>query len=137
MALVAAKAKVPMPSSESKGRILVVEDDAANLRLLVDYLEHLNYSVLGLEEGSHLVQHLDAFQPNLILLDIKLPGPSGYQLISQIRQHPDWQALPIVVLSGYAFTTDRQRAIDLGANDYLVKPVKLQQLKEHIEQACA
>ncbi|MEO0535221.1 MAG: response regulator [Cyanobacteria bacterium P01_A01_bin.123] len=136
MALVAAMAEAPMPPSESKGRILVIEDDAANLKLLVDYLEHLNYAVLGLEEGRRLLQHLTSFRPHVILLDIKLPGPSGYHLIQQVRQHPLWQRLPIVVLSGYAFATDRQKALDLGANDYLVKPVKLQQLRQRIEQAC-
>lgn len=129
-------AEAPMPPSETKGRILVIEDDAANLKLLVDYLEHLHYVVLGLAEGSSLLQYLASFQPNLILLDIKLPGPSGYQLIHQVRQSLLWQRLPIVVLSGYAFTTDRQKALDLGANDYLVKPVKLQQLKQRIEKAC-
>ncbi|MDJ0705034.1 MAG: response regulator [Leptolyngbyaceae cyanobacterium MO_188.B28] len=121
-------------SKGSKGRILIVEDDYANRILIADYLEHCRYTVLGLQDGLHLFQNLESFQPELILLDIKLPKIDGFTLIQQIQQHVNWRHLPIVVVSGYAFKADQQRALALGARRYLVKPVKIDELQQVVQE---
>ena len=118
----------------TKGRILLIEDDYTNRKLIADYLEYCNYTVLGLKDGLELFQNLESFRPELILLDIKLPEIDGYTLIQQIRQDQDWRRLPIVVVSGYAFQADQQRALALGARRYLVKPVKIDELQEVVEE---
>ena len=118
----------------TKGRILLVEDDYANRKLIADYLEYCCYTVLGLQDGLQLFKNLESFRPELILLDIKLPKIDGYTLIQQICQHNDWRHLPIVVVSGYAFKADQRRALALGARRYLVKPVKIDELRRVVQE---
>lgn len=67
------------------------------------------------------------------MLDLKLPGIDGYTLLEQIQQS-DWQHLPVIVVSAFAFKADRERALNLGARRYLVKPVNLNELKQAIQE---
>lgn len=116
------------------GRILLVEDHEVNRRLLSDYLSYLGYKVLCLAEGSTFFQAMSHFQPHLVLLDLKLPGIDGYTLLQQIQQKPDWQQVPVIVVSAYAFKADQQRALNLGAKRYFVKPVNLSHLRQAIQE---
>lgn len=104
-------------------RILLVEDDPSNRLLLQDYLIHQGYQVLSLAEGTHFFQTLAHFQPQVVLLDLKLPNISGYQLLEAVQQQPELEPLPIIVITGFAFQAERQRALQLGARHYLVKPI--------------
>jgi two-component system, cell cycle response regulator DivK len=115
-------------------RILLLEDNDTNRQLLSEYLDYLGYQVLGLADGSNLFQALSDFQPQLILLDLKLPGIDGYTLLEQIKHSSDWQHLPVIVVSAFAFKADQQRAMSLGAKRYFVKPVKLPQLRQAIQE---
>jgi len=116
------------------GRILLVEDHEVNRRLLSDYLSYLGYQVLCLAEGSTFFEAMSHFQPHLVLLDLKLPGIDGYTLLQQIQQKPDWQEVPVIVVSAYAFKADQQRALNLGAKRYFVKPVNLSYLRLAIQE---
>jgi two-component system cell cycle response regulator DivK len=115
-------------------RILLVEDNDINRQLVMDYLIFSGYEVRAVPSGEMFAQTMAEFQPNLILLDLKLPGLSGYELLTQIQQRPDWQMIPVIVVSAYAFRADQQRALDLGAKQYLVKPIRLTDLLEAIAQ---
>ncbi|WP_444980595.1 response regulator [Microseira wollei] len=115
-------------------RILLLEDNDINRQLLSEYLIYLGYQVLGLADGCNLFQALSDFQPQLILLDLKLPGIDGYTILEQIQQSSDWHQVPVIVVSAFAFRADQQRAINLGARRYFVKPVKLPQLKQAIQE---
>ena len=115
-------------------RILLLEDNDINRQLLSEYLIYLGYQVLGLADGCNLFQALSDFQPQLILLDLKLPGIDGYTILEQIQQSSDWHQVPVIVVSAFAFSADQQRAINLGARRYFVKPVKLPQLKQAIQE---
>lgn len=112
-----------MNFQEEKRRILLIEDDYGNRVLFSDFLEHCGYRVLPLADGNNCMQMMHEFMPHLVLLDIKLPQVDGLTLIRTIRNHPKFKHLPILVVSGYAFQSDRQRAIAAGANDYMVKPI--------------
>lgn len=115
-------------------RILIVEDHEVNRRLLKDYLCYLGYQVLTLGEGSNFFQVISQFQPHLILLDLKLPGIDGYTILQQLQQQPNWQEVPVIIVSAYAFKADRERAFSLGAKRYFVKPVNLAQLRQAIQE---
>ncbi|MEP0872097.1 response regulator [Trichocoleus desertorum AS-A10] len=114
-------------------RILLVEDDDWNRELLGDYLRHCGYEVLTLAQGLDFFLIIEQFQPDLVLLDLKLPDIDGYKLLEELQQQPDLQRLPVIVISGFAFHSDQQRSLDLGARRHLVKPVSLTKLIEAIE----
>lgn len=114
-------------------RILLVEDNYLNQLMLEDYLVVCGYKVLSLSSGAGFFQALVDFQPHLILLDLKLPMSDGYTLLEQIKQHPEWQQIPVIVVSAFAFKADRQRALNLGASQYFIKPVSLSELRQAIQ----
>lgn len=101
--------------------------------MLEDYLVFCGYLVQGLAFGSDFFQALADFQPHLVLLDLKLPDVDGYTLLEQKRQRPEWRTIPVIVVSGGAFNADEQRALNLGAKRYFVKPVSLKKLRQAIE----
>ncbi|MBD2096348.1 response regulator [Trichocoleus sp. FACHB-591] len=114
-------------------RILLVEDNDLNRELLGDYLRHCGYEVFTLAQGSGFFLTIEQFQPHLVLLDLRLPDVDGYQLLEELQQKPHLPQLPIIVISGFAFQEEQQRALKLGARRYLVKPVSLTKLIEAIE----
>ncbi|MBE9138998.1 response regulator [Nodosilinea sp. LEGE 07088] len=122
----------PSDPADGRVRVVVVEDDNANRLFFADYLTFTGFEVLALPHGLDLEQQLKAFQPQLLLLDLGLPEIDGYTLLKQIRSSPVWRHLPVVVVSGYAFAEDQHRALALGAQRYLVKPVPLQQLTQTV-----
>jgi two-component system, cell cycle response regulator DivK len=115
-------------------RILLIEDNRSNRLLLGDYLEMCGYQVCGIESGILFRQWMEVFRPDLIILDIKLPGIDGYEILRQIVEEPVWSKIPVIIVSALAFTADQQRGIRLGARQYLVKPVRLNELKQAIEE---
>ncbi len=127
----------PTSSPESVIRILLVEDNDVNRQLMTDYLKYFGYHVLSLPRGEAFATAMVQFEPHLILLDLKLPDVDGYTLLQQVQQRQEWIQTPIIVVSAYAFHADRQRALNLGARRYLVKPVKLAELMAAITEELA
>ena len=125
------------PAVPTQKRILLVEDDYANRMFFSEYLRYCGYEVLALSEGLNLFVHLKEFQPHILLLDLCLPEIDGFSLIQRVRQTSEWQTLPIVVISGYAFDADRERTEAFGIQAYLVKPVRLQELVQVVARVCA
>jgi two-component system, cell cycle response regulator DivK len=116
-------------------RILLVEDNDINRMLLSDYLGYLKYDVQSLANGLPYFSMLDKFKPELILLDLKLPDT--FLLLQQTKQKPKYSQIPIIVVTGFAFKADRERAMMLGASRYFVKPVNLSELLKAIEEELA
>ena len=113
-------------------RILLVEDNDLNRQMLQDYIVFCGYQVRSLSGGSGFFEALADFQPQLTLLDLKLPDIDGYTLLEQIQQSTDWQHIPVIIVSAFAFKADQQRALSLGARRYFVKPVNLSNLRQAI-----
>lgn len=121
-----------MNFSEEQRRILLIEDDYGNRVLFADFLEHCGYRVLPLADGNNCIEIMHEFMPHLVLLDLKLPQIDGLTLLRTIRQRSQFRTLPILVVSGYAFQADRQKAIAAGATDYMVKPIMPNTLSNRI-----
>jgi len=102
--------------------------------LLSDYLSYCGYVVQSLSEGSAFFSTIEKFEPDLMLLDLKLPDIDGYSLLKQVQQKPDLSKIPIIVVSAFAFKADKERALSLGARGYFVKPLKLKELILTIEE---
>ena len=127
-----ARLEIPL---KSNARILLIEDNHTNRQLMSDYLRYCGYEIATLPTGHSFEAKMTQFKPHLVLLDLKLPDIDGFTLIQQIRQTPAWRDMPVIVVSAYAFQADQQRALRLGANRYLVKPVKLTELLKAIAEA--
>lgn len=133
------KSPIRKPSTDSLKstdlkRLLVVEDNNLNRLMLDDYLTFYGYRVLSLSSGTGVFEELASFQPHLILLDLKLPDIDGYVLLEQLQLNPKSQNIPVIIVSAFAFRTDRQRAFNLGARQYFIKPVNLNDLKQAIDR---
>ncbi|MBW4425622.1 MAG: response regulator [Nostoc desertorum CM1-VF14] len=115
-------------------RVLLVEDHYLNRMLLSDYLSYCGYDVQSLSEGSTFFSTIDKFEPDLILLDLKLPDIDGYSLLKEVQQRPDFSKIPIIVVSAFAFKADQELALSLGARRYFVKPLELKDLILTIEE---
>ncbi|MBD1870099.1 response regulator [Oculatella sp. FACHB-28] len=122
-----------MPKAEGK-RILLVEDDDANRQLMEDYLDHHDYVVSSIATGLDFLQIVIDFQPDLILLDLKLPDISGYLLLEQLQASSMFSRIPVIVISAFAFRAEQKRALELGARQYFIKPLNLMNLRQSIEQ---
>jgi DNA-binding response OmpR family regulator len=110
-------------------RVLVVEDNAHTAYLLQFMLQRAGYDVLIAADGRDAQAVIDNVEPvDAILLDLMLPYVSGYQLISELRDSLSWHQVPIIVVSGKVLEQDVVKALDLGADDYVTKPFRPQEL---------
>jgi DNA-binding response OmpR family regulator len=110
-------------------RALVVEDNEHVAYMLEFILKRAGYEVIAVSNGRDAQAAIDNILPvDVVLLDLMLPYISGYQLITEIRDNLLWQHVPIVVLSGKVLEEDIVRALDLGANDYITKPFRPEEL---------
>jgi DNA-binding response OmpR family regulator len=112
-----------------KKRVLVIEDDAALARVLRDNLAFEGFDVEWVGDGDLAVASARAFAPDLILLDIMLPGRSGFELFGLLRQGGP---TPIIVLTARSEKADKLRGLNLGADDYVTKPFDLEELLARI-----
>ena len=114
-------------------KIALIEDDA-DLYALVKYnLEKEGFAVVGSQTGRGVVDLCRRERPDLVLLDVMLPDSDGLELCKAIRQHPEVAHLPIIFLTARASETDRIVGLELGANDYIVKPFFIRELVARIK----
>lgn len=119
-------------------RILVVEDNDHVAYLLEFLLQRAGYDVVVAANGRDAQKAIEELPPvDLVLLDLMLPYVSGFQLIEEIRDNPTWQAVPIIVLSGKVLEEDIVQALDLGANDFVTKPFRPEELLARLRRRVA
>ncbi|HEY7234297.1 MAG TPA: response regulator [Gemmatimonadaceae bacterium] len=106
----------------SKPTIAVVEDNADN-RLLLSAILGSRYQIVEYENGPDALAGLARALPDLVLLDISLPGMDGNEILSEIRRDGRMRHLPIIALTAHAMAGDRERFLDAGFNDYITKPI--------------
>lgn len=106
-----------------KGKILVIEDNEQNLYLVRFILERSGYEVFAAPEGRSGIEMASTLRPDLILLDIQLPGMDGYAVARNLRQNPDLVDTPIVAVTSYAMVGDREKVMEAGCDGYIEKPI--------------
>src|SRR5688572_27953129 len=114
-----------MKSGSNGNRILVVDDEARVREVVAGYLAREGYRVQTAPEGESARRYLNEFQPDLVVLDVMLPGVSGFDLLQEIRQRGD---LPVILLTARAEEVDRVSGLEMGADDYVVKPFSPREL---------
>ena len=117
-------------------RILVVDDHADNRRILRDLLQSAGFEILEATTGEEAVTRAEATVPDLILMDIQLPGIDGYEATRRIKADPALRRIPLIVVTSYALSGDDAKALAAGADAYVAKPfsprVMLAKVREYL-----
>lgn len=103
-------------------RILMIEDHEDNRRILRDLLTSKGYDVIEAENGIDGVSAAEAYRPDLILMDIQLPGIDGYEATRRIKANPETRKIPIIAVTSYAMSGDDVKAFEAGCDAYVAKP---------------
>src|SRR5205085_8949441 len=106
-----------------KGLILVVEDNEANQMLVRAVLELEGYQVELADSATEAVEQLSRVRPDLILMDVQLPGEDGLSLTRRLKADPATSAIPVVALTAHAMNGDRESALEAGCAGYISKPI--------------
>lgn len=106
-----------------KARILLIEDNAQNRYLARFLLEQRGHEILQAETGPQGLEMASGSQPDLILLDIQLPGMDGYAVASALKNKPQLKHIPIIAVTSYAMSGDREKCLAAGAEGYIEKPI--------------
>ncbi len=117
--------------------ILIVEDNVLNVNTIESYLSAKGYRSIVANDGQTAIELTQQHQPDLILMDIQMPGMDGLEAIVRIRQQAQLVPIPIIALTALAMDGDRQKCLRAGANEYLTKPVKLKKLHTIMQQLLA
>jgi len=118
-----------------KKKVLVVDDEADFLKILKINLEETNnYEVLTLSSANDIVSQVHIFKPDIILLDILMPGIDGIETCEMLNKDPMGEHIPIIMLSALDKDVDKLKTFKAGVTDYLVKPIKKEDLIGKIEK---
>jgi two-component system, cell cycle response regulator DivK len=115
-------------------RILVIEDNRDNMTLIVDILTSLEYDVMQAVDAEQGLQIARDQQPNLILLDLSLPRMDGWTAARELKAEPLLQPIPVIALTAHAMVGDRERALKAGCDDYITKPINIQELDRKLKK---
>jgi CheY-like chemotaxis protein len=104
--------------------ILIVEDEESLLKLESILLSSKGYKVTGVRDGLAALNEIEKCKPDLILLDIMMPGIDGFEVCRRIKENPDTKDIPVVMLTAKKSTADQARGAEVGADAYMTKPFK-------------
>lgn len=123
-------------TTEERRYVLVVEDDEYIGRILLFLLKRQGYDVELLRDGLAARQLIESGKPKpmLVLLDVMLPYVNGFDLVATLRATDGWKSLPVVMLTARAMERDVVRALDAGANDYVMKPFQPAELLARVRR---
>lgn len=130
------KTEKPPPSEgqvETPKRILVIEDQELNRKVVRIVLQSKGYTVVEATDAVEALASLEDAIPQLILMDIALPGQSGEDLTKRIKANLAWVDIPIIALTAAAMSGDKERILKAGCDDYLSKPIDIKVLVERVE----
>ncbi len=111
-------------STETTRIILLVDDNPTNLEVLFETLNHLGFRLLVAEDGETALEQMVFVKPDIILLDVMMPGIDGFETCRRLKQDPSTSDIPVIFLTALTETVDRVRGFQLGAVDYITKPIE-------------
>jgi len=115
-------------------KVLYVEDHPAQRDIMAQMLELSGYQVAVASDGIEGVEQARAWDPDLILMDLRMPRMDGFDAIRELRKDPDTAGIPIIAISAWASAKHKERAMEAGADEHFTKPVDLAKLLETINR---
>ncbi|MBN1285290.1 MAG: response regulator [Anaerolineae bacterium] len=109
-------------------KVLIAEDSLDSRLLLTDILESMSFEVVAVGDGSSALDAAQTERPDLILLDVNMPGMTGFDVLERLKADPELASIPVLMLTALAGIEDRVKGLGLGADDYLVKPYSPREL---------
>ena len=122
-----------LPKSVPK-RILIVEDNELNMKLLNDVLEAYGYDIVKTDSGAAVLELARTHRPDLVLMDIQLPDVSGLDAVRQLKGDPETREIPVIAVTAFAMAGDERRALDSGCDGSIAKPIMLREFLATIEE---
>ncbi len=117
---------------DNKVSILIVDDNPTNLHVLLEYLEESGFEILIARSGEGAIQQLVHFQPDLILLDVVMPGMNGFETCRRLKANKETQEIPVVFMSALSETVDKVKGFEVGGVDYVTKPFQQEEVLARI-----
>jgi CheY-like chemotaxis protein len=121
-----------MPTPPEKAVILIADDRASSRELLRTVLQRAGYEVLEAEDGEQALAQARSGHPDMILLDLQMPGLDGFGVLAVLRGDPQFAQLPVLALTASAMRGDREKILEAGFTDYLAKPAGPEVLRETV-----
>jgi DNA-binding response OmpR family regulator len=115
--------------------ILIVEDEITTLKLIKIVLQREGYHIATATSGSEGLRKVEEISPDLVILDILLPGMDGFQVCQYLRKNPQTENLPVIMFSSLDRPVDQRHAYLAGSDDYLIKPVRMTDLLDKVRAA--
>ena len=113
-------------------KILYVEDDEDNAYMMSKRLTRRGFDVVVARDGEAAVPEAERERPDLVLMDLGLPGLDGWEVTRRLKTNPDTATIPIIAVSSHAMKGDREKALEAGCDDYDTKPIEFERLLEKI-----
>jgi two-component system cell cycle response regulator DivK len=121
-------------ANEGTKRVLVADDNPVSRELIREILEYDHYEVIEASDGGEALEKLRHHRLDLALLDIQMPVKDGNTLIQEIRADPQLADLPVAALTAYAMQGDREKALALGFNVYITKPIEITEFRARVAE---
>ncbi|MEQ8996863.1 MAG: response regulator [Coleofasciculus sp. B1-GNL1-01] len=122
-----------MDKKADKGNLLVVEDNPTNLSFLFTYLTKSGFKVLVATDGETAIQRVEAAQPDLILLDVMMPGIDGFEVCKRLKENPSMRDIPVIFMTALSDTLNKVHGFEIGAVDYITKPIQPEEVVSRIQ----
>lgn len=120
---------------DTKKKIAVVEDDPFLSRAFLLKLSKSGFDTVSIKDGQEAIKVISQEVPDFILLDLMLPGKSGFEILTELKKDEKLKSIPVFILSNLGQEEERQRGLDLGAEEYFVKTdIKLEEVVEKINE---
>ncbi|WNM60627.1 response regulator [Candidatus Nitrospira neomarina] len=114
--------------------ILLIDDSPDNLMILGDVLEQMGYQVIGAEDGEQGLDLAQRIQPDLIFMDVKMPGLEGFQVCVRLRARENFRRTPIILMSAQSEITHRERAFAAGGSEFWPKPITPMKIRTELHR---
>ena len=121
-----------MSDGNKKGVIVIVDDNPTNLGVLFDFLTDSGFRVLVAQDGESAIQKVEYARPDLILLDVMMPGIDGFETCRRLKAQDSTKDIPVIFMTALSDTEDKVKGFNLGAVDYVTKPVQQEEVKARV-----